>query len=63
VRDVSVHVNGDTAWVEFYCHFFAKKSDGGSVVQTDGRETQIYNKIGNRWELVHVRYSGPAIAR
>lgn len=63
VRDVSVHVNGDTAWVEFYWHFVGKHSNDGSVVQTDGRETQIYNKTGNRWELVHVHYSGPAITR
>src|SRR5438105_3237076 len=27
VRDVSVHVNGDTAWVEFYWHFVAKQSN------------------------------------
>lgn len=63
VRDVSVHVKGDTAWVEFYWHFVAKKSDDGSLVQTDGRETQIYDKTGNRWELVHVHYSGAAMAR
>jgi ketosteroid isomerase-like protein len=63
VRDVSVHVNGDTAWAEFYWHFVAKQSKDGSAVQTDGRETQIYNKVGNRWQLVHVHYSGPAITR
>ena len=61
-RDVSVHVNGDTAWAEFYWHFVAKQSKDGSAVQTDGRETQIYNKVGNRWQLVHVHYSGPAMA-
>ena len=54
VRDVSVHVNGETAWAEFYWHFVAKQSNDGSAVQTDGRETQIYNKSGNRWQLVHV---------
>jgi len=63
VRDVSVHVNGDTAWVEFYWHFVAKQSNDGSAVQTDGRETQIYNKAGNRWQLVHVHYSSPARTR
>lgn len=63
VRDVSVHVNGDAAWVEFYWHFVAKQRNDGSVVQTDGRETQIYNKAGNRWQLVPVHYSGPPITR
>jgi ketosteroid isomerase-like protein len=63
VRDVSVHVNGGTAWAEFYWHFVAKPGNGGPVVQTDGRETQIYYKAGNRWQLVHVHYSGPAMTR
>jgi ketosteroid isomerase-like protein len=62
-RDVSVHVNGDTAWAEFYWHFAAKRSNGGSAVETDGRETQIYYKVGNGWRLVHVHYSGPATTR
>jgi ketosteroid isomerase-like protein len=63
VRDISVHVNGETAWAEFYWHFVAKQSKDGSVVQTDGRETQIYEKAGNRWQLVHVHYSGPPMTR
>jgi len=62
VRDVSVHVNGETAWAEFYWHFAAKQSKDGSAVQTDGRETQIYEKAGKRWQLVHVHYSSPAMA-
>jgi ketosteroid isomerase-like protein len=60
-RDVSVHVNGDSAWAEFYWHFVAKQNKGGGLVETDGRETQIYNKKGNQWLLVHVHYSGPAM--
>ena len=63
VRDVSVHVHGDTAWAEFYWHFVAKRRNDGSVVETDGRETQIYIKSGNRWQLVHVHYSGPAVTQ
>lgn len=62
VRDVSVHVKGETAWAEFYWHFAAVLSRDGSAVQTDGRETQIYEKAGNRWQLVHVHYSGPPMA-
>jgi ketosteroid isomerase-like protein len=60
-REVSVHVNGDTAWAEFYWHFAAKQSNGGPAIETDGRETQIHTKSGDRWQLVHVHYSGPAI--
>ena len=62
VRDVSVHVNGKSAWAEFYWHFAAKQSKDGSAAQTDGRETQIYERAGNRWQLVHVHYSGPEVA-
>ncbi len=63
VRDASVHVNGDTAWAEFYWDFVAKQTSDGSSVNTTGRETQIYYKIGDSWRLVHVHYSGPARKR
>jgi ketosteroid isomerase-like protein len=59
VRDVSVHAYRDSVWAEFYWHFSAKQRSDGSVVQTDGRETQVYRKVDrNRWALVHVHYSG-----
>jgi ketosteroid isomerase-like protein len=60
VRDISVHVLGDAAWAEFYWHFDAKQSDG-TPMQSDGRESQVYRKDGDRWALVHVHYSGPAM--
>ena len=56
-RDLKVHVYGDAAWSEFNWHFTAKQRKDGAVVQTDGRETQIYRKRGARWVLVHVHYS------
>jgi ketosteroid isomerase-like protein len=56
-RDIQVHVNGDSAWSEFYWHFTATRKKDGAHVQSDGRETQIYRKAGNRWLLVHVHYS------
>ena len=64
VRDVTIHVDGDAAWAEFYWHFDAKLRSNGSPVTTDGRETQIYRKDNSRgWVLVHVHYSGmPAAA-
>jgi ketosteroid isomerase-like protein len=56
-RDIQVHVRGDSAWSEFYWHFTATQKKDGAQVQSDGRETQIYRKAGNRWVLVHVHYS------
>lgn len=57
VRDLVVHPYGDSAWAEFYWHFQARLRQDGSPVTTDGRETQIYRKLGGRWKLVHVHYS------
>ena len=56
-RDIHVHVYGDSAWAEFNWHFIATQRKDGARVQTDGRETQVYRKSGNRWVLVHVHYS------
>jgi ketosteroid isomerase-like protein len=59
IRDIDIHVYGDAAWAEFYWHFVAKSRNGGSTVETNGRETQIYRKLDQgRWALVHVHYSG-----
>jgi ketosteroid isomerase-like protein len=58
VRDVSVHTYRDSAWAEFYWHFEAKQRSDGLAFQTNGRETQVYRKVGDRWALVHVHYSG-----
>ena len=49
-RDVSVQINGETAWVLYYWHFIGKGKDG-STLETDGRESQIYYKAGKRWQL------------
>lgn len=62
-RDIKVHVYGDSAWSEFYWHFTATQKRDGARVQSDGRETQIYRKAGNRWVLVHVHYSETAKAQ
>jgi len=56
-RNVKVHVYGDAAWAEFDWHFTATQKKDGAVVESDGRETQIYRKAGNRWRLMHVHYS------
>ena len=57
-REIKVNLYGDSAWSEFYWHFSATQKKDGTEVQSDGRETQIYRKIGTRWVLVHVHYSG-----
>ncbi|HEY4361075.1 MAG TPA: nuclear transport factor 2 family protein [Bryobacteraceae bacterium] len=63
-HDLSVDVQGDSAYVEFYWHFSAKQKSDGKDVQTDGRESQMYRRVeGGRWALVHAHYSGmPAAA-
>ena len=43
-RDIAVHVNGNTAWVEFYWHYTATQAKDGANVETDGRESQVYRK-------------------
>ncbi len=58
VHDVSIHVFGYAAWAEFYWDFAAKFRKDGSPLTTHGRETQLYQKIQDRWRLVHVHYSG-----
>jgi Xaa-Pro aminopeptidase len=57
-RDISVHVYGDSAVVEFYWDFVAKMRKDGSTITTHGRETQIYERKQSAWRLVHVHYSG-----
>jgi ketosteroid isomerase-like protein len=62
-RDIHVHVYRDAAWSEFNWHFTAKQRSDGAIVQTDGRETQIYRKLAGRWKLVHVHYSAAPAAK
>jgi ketosteroid isomerase-like protein len=65
VSDVSIHVYGDAAVVEFDWGFVATlRSDGKTEVHTTGRESQVYvNLPGQGWRLVHVHYSGPPVKR
>jgi ketosteroid isomerase-like protein len=56
-RDIRIHVYSDSAWSEFNWHFTARQKKDGTVVETEGRETQIYRRAGDRWVLVHVHYS------
>jgi ketosteroid isomerase-like protein len=58
VRDVTVHVHGEMAWAEFCWDFSAKVKSDGALVNTRGRETQVYRKTERGWRIVHVHYSG-----
>lgn len=56
--DIQVHTDGNCGWAEFSWRFVATRRKDGSRVETNGRETQIYRKLGPRhWVLVHVHYS------
>lgn len=58
-----VHVYGDAAVAEFDWDFVATLRSNGAPVHTTGRESQVYIKFPERgWRLVHVHYSGPAVA-
>lgn len=57
-RDVNIHLQGDSAWAEFYWRFQAKLKSTGAIVDNQGRETQIYQRDPmRRWRLHHVHYS------
>jgi ketosteroid isomerase-like protein len=57
MHDVTIYVNGSSAWSEFHWDFHAKMRKDGSEVTTHGVETQIYRKEKGAWRLVHVHYS------
>ena len=58
LRDIAIHVYGDSAWAEFYWDFDAKFGKDGKPITTHGRETQIYRKFPSGWRIIHVHYSG-----
>jgi len=63
VSDVSIHVYGDAAVVEFDWDFVATLRSNGTPVHTTGRESQVYIKFPDKgWRLVHVHYSGPPVS-
>jgi ketosteroid isomerase-like protein len=56
-HNVTIHVNGNSAWSVFRWTFNATMRKDGSAVTTHGIETQIYQKEAGAWRLVHVHYS------
>jgi ketosteroid isomerase-like protein len=61
-KDLAIHVYGDSAWSEFNWDFVAKVRKDGSPFHSQGRETQFYHRESGRWRIVHVHYSGAAVA-
>lgn len=58
-----IHLYGDAAVAEFDWDFVAILRSNGSAVHTSGRESQFYVKFPDQgWKLVHVHYSGTAVA-
>ena len=54
---IGINVYGETAIAEFNWVFDATRRDDGSVIQTNGRETQVYARTDDQgWRLVHVHY-------
>jgi ketosteroid isomerase-like protein len=63
VTEPVIHVYGNAAVAEFDWDFVATLRSNGSPVHTTGRESQFYVKFPDKgWRLVHVHYSGPAVA-
>ncbi len=59
----TIHIFGDAAVAEFHWDFVATLRSNGSEVHTMGRESQLYARLPEKgWRLVHVHYSGPAVA-
>lgn len=54
----TIHVHGDSAWVEITWTFHAVWKDSGEAVTTNGRETQVLVRENGAWHIVHVHYSG-----
>lgn len=63
VAEPAIHVYGDAAVAEFDWDFVATLRSNGSTVHSSGRESQFYVRFPEQgWRIVHVHYSGPAIA-
>lgn len=62
MKNISIHVYGETAWSEFDWDFTAKLKSNGSAFESRGSETQIYHREQGGWRIVHVHYSGAPVS-
>ena len=56
--NVSIHVMGDSAWLEFDWVFKGKMATG-QPVESKGWESHVYQRTDKGWKIVHLHYSVP----
>ncbi|MCU0536654.1 MAG: DUF4440 domain-containing protein [Hydrococcus sp. Prado102] len=56
--DLRVTRKGDLAWTTFTWHLSAQLKDG-TPIETDGRQTDIWEKRNGKWLIVHEHISAP----
>lgn len=56
IYNEEIEIYGDTA-VAVFCWKFGATFTDNTVIQTEGRETQVYHKVNGDWKIVHVHYS------
>lgn len=63
VSNLDIQVYGDSAFVTFDWDFVATRKDNDAELHTTGRESQMFVNLPKEgWRLVHVHYSGSAVA-
>ncbi|MEO1376217.1 MAG: DUF4440 domain-containing protein [Cyanobacteria bacterium J06635_10] len=56
--DIQTHRQDNLAWTTFTWHLSAELKDG-TPVETDGRQTDIWEKRNGKWLIVHEHISAP----
>ncbi|MEM9509690.1 MAG: nuclear transport factor 2 family protein [Cyanobacteria bacterium P01_E01_bin.35] len=56
--DLHLTLRDDLAWTTFTWHLSAELNDG-TPIETDGRQTDIWEKSNGEWEIVHEHISAP----
>lgn len=61
VENVAVALLGEAALVTFDWTFQATVRADGSLLRTQGRESQVLRRTPAGWRILHIHYSGPAM--
>ena len=56
--DIQSHRQDNIAWTTFTWHLSAELNDG-NLLETDGRQTDIWEKRDGKWLIVHQHISSP----
>lgn len=57
LKDISIRIlDEDNAWADFYWDFAATFPDGTEITSA-GRETQLFRREADGWQIMHVHYS------